>query len=419
MNCFTKTAFKAFHGNVIYLQSLRSYARWSHRRPRRVLTEEGELFEPTNTPNVPETEPPPRWVPKTLEPSIQSRDVQRSRKKPKYTITKSSSKTTDMLDTIIDSDGNLVFTKLKDNDSNVSQLLLTVKSRRQQIKKDLALLEGKRLIKEALEAKCSLKSLLFSRKSDIEFLKPYLPKSGAKLLKMPYNEIQLWSNLTTTPGVMGIFRTPNVAKYVPIDSLPITVICDNIREPGNLGAILRTVAGVGVEKVLLTNGCVDLWDTKVLRSACGAHFHLQIHKKVNWSQIYDMVQMSQSAVFLADNNVVSESEDTDDSVTEVRSLEEGVVQKSLEEIVVQMQLLPYYSVSFTNFHSIMLIIGGETHGLSEESFRLTDSFKGVRLHIPLSNNINSLNAGTALGVILFEIKKQLLQAKAMQQQINI
>lgn len=68
-------------------------------------------------------------------------------------------------------------------------------------------MEGKRLIKEALLAKCRLQYVLFSRKDDIEDLKHYLPKTGAKLYKMPYNEMQAWSELTTTPGIMGRYET--------------------------------------------------------------------------------------------------------------------------------------------------------------------------------------------------------------------
>lgn len=52
----------------------------------------------------------------------------------------------------------------------------------------------------------------------------------------------------------AVIKTPDVSDYVPQDSIPLTIICDNVREPGNLGAILRTAAGVGVEKILLTKG---------------------------------------------------------------------------------------------------------------------------------------------------------------------
>lgn len=70
---------------------------------------------------------------------------------------------------------------------------------------DLILLEGKRLIKDALITGCRMKYLIFSRMNEIEYLKPYLPKSGGNIFKMPYREMQMWSDLTTSPGIMGMY----------------------------------------------------------------------------------------------------------------------------------------------------------------------------------------------------------------------
>jgi len=47
---------------------------------------------------------------------------------------------------------------------------------------------------------------------------------------------------------------PIIHHGVPKNSFPITVICDNIRDPGNLGAVLRTVAAVGASQILLMKG---------------------------------------------------------------------------------------------------------------------------------------------------------------------
>lgn len=54
--------------------------------------------------------------------------------------------------------------------------------------------------------------------------------------------------------VTGIFETPNMNHEVHKHTLPITVICDNIRDPGNLGSVLRTVSGVGVTQTILMKG---------------------------------------------------------------------------------------------------------------------------------------------------------------------
>ena len=71
--------------------------------------------------------------------------------------------------------------------------------------------------------------------------------------------------------------------------LPITLILDNVRQPDNMGAILRVAAAIGVRRVLLVKGCVDAWQAKALRSAGGAHFHLPIFGNVEWETIHEQL----------------------------------------------------------------------------------------------------------------------------------
>lgn len=53
---------------------------------------------------------------------------------------------------------------------------------------------------------------------------------------------------------LGIFEMPIIDHRVRKSAFPITVICDNIREPGNLGTILRTVTAVGASQIILIKG---------------------------------------------------------------------------------------------------------------------------------------------------------------------
>lgn len=56
---------------------------------------------------------------------------------------------------------------------------------------------------------------------------------------------------------IGIFKTPDVNNNIPVNNaLPLTIICDNIREPGNLGSIMRVAAAVGCEKLILMKGMI-------------------------------------------------------------------------------------------------------------------------------------------------------------------
>jgi tRNA C32,U32 (ribose-2'-O)-methylase TrmJ len=72
-------------------------------------------------------------------------------------------------------------------------------------------------------------------------------------------------------------------------------------------------------------------------------------------------------------------------------------------------VVPYFAVDYTNQSSVILVVGGETEGLSINAFRLARDRYGVRLNVPLSNNVESLNSGTALGIIVFEMKRQFLR----------
>lgn len=81
--------------------------------------------------------------------------------------------------------------------------MVMVKSRKLRQRKEFILVEGKRLIKDALEAGCSIQHLMFSRKSDLEYIRHLLPHKDIHLYKMAYRDIQMWSDLTTSPGIMG------------------------------------------------------------------------------------------------------------------------------------------------------------------------------------------------------------------------
>ena len=79
--------------------------------------------------------------------------------------------------------------------------MLTIKSRNKRDKSNQILLEGTRLIVDAMKAGIKPEMILFSRTPDV--MKLPLPESNVKLYKIPYKTLQLWSNLTTSPGIMG------------------------------------------------------------------------------------------------------------------------------------------------------------------------------------------------------------------------
>lgn len=79
--------------------------------------------------------------------------------------------------------------------------MMSVRSRKTRDRNSKIILEGARMINDAIDAGLTPEIILFSRNPDIEKLS--LPESGVKLFKAPYRAIQTWSTLVTSPGLMG------------------------------------------------------------------------------------------------------------------------------------------------------------------------------------------------------------------------
>jgi TrmH family RNA methyltransferase len=144
------------------------------------------------------------------------------------------------------------------------------------------------------------------------------------------------------------------------------LILDGLRDPGNLGTILRTAAAAGIDAVLLAPGSVDPYNDKALRAGMGAHFRIPVVSQ-KWDEI--AATCAGLSVYLADMH--------------------GDV--------------AYDAADWSNGWA--LIIGGEAHGASEAAAALATAGAG-RVYIPMAAATESLNAASAAAVILFEAARQ-------------
>ena len=167
------------------------------------------------------------------------------------------------------------------------------------------------------------------------------------------------SETETPQGVLAVLELTNL----PIPKLPtFLLIPDQIRDPGNLGTLLRSAAAAGVDAALLPPETTDAFAPKVLRSGMGAHFRLPI-QSATWDEIQKHTNDLQ--VFWADMNG--------------RSCWETDLCQPLA-----------------------LIVGGEADGASESARRLAT----MSLRIPMPGKAESLNAGVAGSVLMFEVVRQ-------------
>ena len=82
------------------------------------------------------------------------------------------------------------------------------------------------------------------------------------------------SGVQAPAGVLAVVPTPGARKVPP--TAPLVLALEDIQDPGNVGTLLRSAAAAGAAHVLLSKGCAFAWSPKVLRSAMGAHFALNI-----------------------------------------------------------------------------------------------------------------------------------------------
>ncbi|XP_049964622.1 rRNA methyltransferase 3, mitochondrial isoform X1 [Schistocerca serialis cubense] len=262
----------------------------------------------------------------------------------------------------------------KGGDEKLRKIMLLTKSKKMREKNNLVAVEGKRLIQDFIDAGATPKMIFFSRQQDIKSI--CTGQNHIEFHRVPYKQLSLWTDVATSQGVIGLFEISNILRQTPAEnSLPITIICDNVRDPGNMGSVLRIAAAAGCEKVILTKGCVDLWDSKVLRSAAGAHGRLQLIEDLSWE-------------------VVPEH------------LPDGCVTFAADSSQLQSHVTPLLYYNKADFHlasHIALIVGGETHGLSSSALALASA----RLHVPISVGVDSLNTAVAFAIIVFEARRHL------------
>ncbi|KAM9319166.1 rRNA methyltransferase 3A, mitochondrial [Pholidichthys leucotaenia] len=328
----------------------------------------------------------------------------------------------------------LRFERAFPGDKRLARLVSVARSRTFREHQGKILLEGRRLICDALDAGAIPQTVFFSTVDRLREL-PLEKLRRATLVKVKFEEIKIWSDLVAPQGVIAIFSRPDPSRLNFASkgcSLPLSLICDNIRDPGNLGTMLRCAAAAGCHNALLTKGCVDAWEPKVLRAAMGAHFRLPIYPNMDWKCIENhlpnpvTVHVADSCCS-ADTSLETEANvshkpskagdygwvstrpnqknmryEESDSDSESDSDDEGLSLSSVDTKL--------YHDSWTQSPSpTALVIGGETHGLSLQALQLAEKTNGYRLFIPIAPGVESLNSAMAASILLFEGRKQLLK----------
>ncbi len=223
--------------------------------------------------------------------------------------------------------------------------------------------EGVRLVEEAVHSNWMVRFALYDEtlsergRSLVESLK-------SRSIEVELVSESLMKSLSETETPQGILAVLEFTQ-LPIPEFPnFILIPDQIRDPGNLGTLIRSAAATGVQAIFLPPETTDAFAPKVVRSGMGAHFRLPI-RPMTWGDIEQVSKSANVQMYLAEMDGKSCWE------TDLRQ-------------------------------PLALIVGGEAEGASNEARKLANQ----KISIPMTGKMESLNAGVAGSVLMFEVVRQ-------------
>lgn len=214
--------------------------------------------------------------------------------------------------------------------------------------------EGERL---CMELPADSIELLFTA----EDYKGRLPETHARCIQVPRELMDYMSDTKSSQGILAVVRQK---MYTALPG-SLFLILDTLQDPGNMGTIFRTAEAAGVDGILMNRDCVDVYSPKVVRATMGAMFRMP---------------------FIV----------TDDLPAAIRQLKaQGVTVYAAHLKGTR----AHWDFDYRTPTAFM--IGNEGNGLQEEIAETADHY----LRIPMCGQTESLNAGVAAALLMYEAKK--------------
>ncbi len=241
--------------------------------------------------------------------------------------------------------------------------------------------DGIKLFSEALESHLSLHSVYVRHpaREDVERLLEGALQSGAlseeQIVYVSDSVFDKLSEEKSPEGILCVAYMPEAlhrrgawrqaADLLGADGESAWLFAESIRDPGNLGTVMRTAAALGIDTLILSADCADLYHPRTVRSAMGAIFRLP--------------------------TVTVGEEELPELIRAMRATGRRIFAAALRE---DAQVIGAFSLH----RGDCFVIGNEGHGLSE---RVIDACDGTAI-IPMREGNESLNAAAAASICIWE-----------------
>ncbi|MCK7521189.1 MAG: RNA methyltransferase [Ignavibacteriales bacterium] len=231
----------------------------------------------------------------------------------------------------------------------------------------LFLIEGYKGVSEAIKSNINIKNVFIS----YEFSDNLENIDKNKIYRVNEHILKKISTTETPPEIVASAYKP---EYKLQDLFKeenfLILLLDNIKDPGNLGTIIRTAKASNVSGIILTDESVDIYNPKTVRSSAGNLWKLPVISMPDKINIKNNLNKIKNSEFIA--TAVAKNQSS--------------------------QL--YYDIDYKK--PAVLMFGSEAQGLSAELINQADKF----INIPMNSEVESLNLSVSVGVVLYEAMRQ-------------
>lgn len=237
-------------------------------------------------------------------------------------------------------------------------------------------IEGRNPVLEALRADREMDKILIAKGAAQGSIQKIIGMAKDRGIPVQYVEKQKIDQLSTSHAHQGIIAFVAAYKYVEVEDIlqhaknkkedPFVLILDEITDPHNLGAMIRTADAAGVHGVVIPKRRAVGLTSVVAKTSAGAVEYVPVAKVSNIAQTIDYLK--EQGVWIAGADMEGE--------------------------------MPYYSRDLTG--KIALVIGSEGKGIG----RLIKEKCDFLVNIPMRGEVSSLNASIAASILMYEVAKQ-------------
>ncbi len=232
----------------------------------------------------------------------------------------------------------------------------------------LFLVEGLRATREAFARGQGVESFLFVEgcEEKANLISSGYP-GGVERYQVSESLMDDLSATVNNQGIMALVKHLDVTlDLLEEGQFSLVLVLGRIRDPGNMGALIRVADASGADCVVVSTESVDIYNPKAVRASAGSIFHIPMVRDVDFASAMNKLREMGLKTLVLDSHGGSSHYDENMSVP------------------------------------VVLVVGNEARGFTEEEISLVD---GV-VHIPMLGQAESLNAATAASVVLFEVLRQ-------------